>query len=149
VLELTMRIFASLLILFLFCGRAHGSEAPDALTLKSGGSIFEGRFKVQLSAAGQLDVAKSATPNSRARSIKRKLTRAQSGEIFLLASQSIDFRKGCGQVADGTNAGMTVTYGGINHSFSCQGAAKWPRGAATRKLLSAINRHLPAGLRVF
>ena len=144
-----MRILATLIVLLSACGCAHGGDAPDSLLLKTGGSIFSAAFKVQLSATGQLHLDKTATPNSRAVSFNRNLTAAQAQEILLLASKSNDFAQGCGQVADGTSAGMRVTYHGLEQTFSCQGSPDWPRGAATTKLLSAINRYLPRELQVF
>ena len=131
------------------CGCVQGSKAPDNLSLKTGGTIFEPSFSVKLSSAGQLAVEQSAVPSSPAKSLMLKLSAAQTGELFLLASQSKDFALGCGQVADGTSAGMRVVYNGVEQEFSCQGAPKWPRGAATGKLLSAINKHLPDDLRVY
>ena len=144
-----MRILATLIFLFLVSGCARGVDASDSLLLRTGGSIFSAAFKVELSASGQLHVGKTATPNSRAKSFNRKLNAAQTQEILLLASKSNDFVLGCGKVADGTSAGMKIIYHGIDRSFSCQGSPDWPRGAATSKLLSAINRYLPTDLQVF
>ena len=144
-----MRILAILIFLLSVFGCARGTDAPDSLSLKTGGSIFSAAFDVQLSASGQLRAGKTATPNTRAKTFTHKLNAAQTQEILLLASKSNDFALGCGKVADGTSAGMRVIYHGIEHTFSCQGSPDWPRGAATRKLLSAINRYLPPDLQVF
>ena len=148
-LELIMRMLALQLFTIGLCGCVQGSKIPDNLSLKTGGGIFEPSFSVKLSSSGQLDVAQSAVPSSPAKSLTLKLSAAQSSEIFLLASQSKDFALGCGQVADGTSAGMKIAYKGVVQTFSCHGAPKWPRGADTGKLLSAINKHLPDDLRVY
>ena len=144
-----MRIFAILALLLSAFGGAYGADAPNSLVLKTGGSIFHAAFEVRLSASGQLRVHKTSTPNSDAKTINKKLSAIQAQEIFLLASRSSDFALGCGQVADGTSAGMRITYRGTEQTFSCQGSPTWPRGATTRELLSAINQHLPHDLQVF
>ena len=144
-----MRIIATLIFLLSLCGVACAADAPDSLSLKTGGSIFASAFSVKLSASGKLNVEKTATPNERAKTFERQLSLAQSKEIFLLASQSSDFAVACDQVADGTGAGMRVTYEGVEKIYSCNNAAQWPVGAITTKLLATINRYLPKDMQVF
>lgn len=144
-----MRIIAILIFLLSLSGAASATDAPNSLVLKTGGSIFSSAFSVKLSASGELDVEKTATPNERAKAFKRQLSLARTRELFMLASQSSDFAVACDQVADGTSAAMRVTYEGIEKTYSCNGSAQWPVGTITTKLLATINRYVPKDMQVF
>lgn len=122
---------------------------PDALSLKTGGSPLDARFTVELSAAGLLKVHRGGPPHVEARTIELRIPSAETSALLSLASRSEDFPEGCGHVADGTAATMTVTYAGVRKTFSCIGAHRWPNGRSTREFLSALNRRLPAEMQVF
>ena len=143
-----MRILASLIVLLSLCSWAYASDLEGSLVLKTGGGIFEPAFTVSLSASGTLVASKTRTVNTAAKQFKRDLGSAQRDQIFALASESTDFAVGCGQVADGTSAGMKVIYKGSEHTFSCDNAPQWPIGRATAAFLKTLNRLLPKDMQV-
>ena len=147
-----MRILATVAISFLAvaCSATESGVLPsDSMTLNTGGAPFEAQFTVKLSASGLLNVRRYGPPNVTPRTIELRLSAIQTADLLSIASNSSDFSKGCGQVADGTSASMTVKYSGVERTFSCSGAPKWPVGSNTSTLLSTINKHLPKELQVF
>ena len=147
-----MRILATVALSFLAlgCTAAVTTALPsDTLRLRTGGAPFEAQFIVELSASGLLQARRFGPPHVVSREVELHLSTTQAAELLSLASQSIDFSAGCGQVADGTAATMSVTYSGAQQSFSCSGAPKWPIGSNTKAFLSTLNEQLPGDLQVF
>ena len=137
-------------LLALGCSAAKpGVSLPDTLTLKTGGAPFEAQFDVKLAASGLLSVRRYGPPQVTPKTIEIHLSTEQTAMLLSLAARSTDFSVGCGQVADGTMAAMTVTYAGAKQAFSCSGAPKWPVGNNVTAFLSTLNKQLPKDLQVF
>ena len=145
-----MHIFAivALIILSAGCTAAGPNASTDSLVLQTGGAAFEAQFETQLSADGMLRVRRYGPPHVTPRKVEKLLPAARAAALFSLAARATDFSAGCGKVADGTNAAMTVNYAGNKHTFSCTGASHWPTGKNTTTFLSTLNNDLPHDLQV-
>ena len=147
-----MRTFAASVLCILLAGCDPGPQelmSTDSLSLRTGGSPNDAQFTVEIAAKGLLRVHRFGPPHIKERTFELHLPAERVAALLSLASNSTDFSAGCGQVADGTAATMTVIYIGNRKSFSCTGAEKWPAGPSTLAFLSSLNQQLPKDLQVF
>ena len=126
------------------------ATAQPIMTLTTGGGGPGGaRFVVKLSASGRLHVAKESLPMTPSgftrRTLDRRLSPAARDEIVRLATAADDFDRDCRGIVDGTNASLVVR--GVQRT--CSGGGAWPAGPRTKRLLRAINRHLPEAMQVY
>jgi hypothetical protein len=140
------RVAAILLIAFM-C--SPGAYAESLRMYVGGGLPGSEAFDVSLH-AGRLIVTRSSLPITRrgltTSSVTGHLSASAEHDLVVVAQNAAtDFAQGCGAVADGTVASLSV---GGHELAQCQGAPQWPTGPRTRLLLRAINANLPTSIQV-
>lgn len=106
------------------------------------------RFTVTLSRAGDLTVVRESLERAAKRAVKR-LSPEAADALASMAELSLDFSTGCGTVADGTSARLTVETRSGPTTRLCEMAERWPLGEKTKLFLARINSYLPMDLHVF
>ncbi len=131
-------------------------EASDAvLEIRTGGGVTGPFFVLSLDAAGVLSVTKRSLPLSKkdgglsVHASQVTLAPETLAEVLSLAAAVDDFSEGCDVVGDGTSARMQLQAAGQVRRFECDNAAEWPVGAHSRRLIDALNGHLPPDFQLF
>ena len=135
---------------------AVASEKADSVALHlrtGGGPPGSDRFDVQLGESGHLSVVRRRLPMTATGLTETRyeadLPADQVQTLLTLAVAADDFSKGCGLVADGTDASLRVVRAGKETERTCEDASRWPVGSKARSFLDALNALLPSEMRVF
>lgn len=124
------------------------TTAGTRFQLQTWGMPGSPRFTVTLSGAGDLTVVREMLERAAKRAVKR-LSPDKAEALARMAELAIDFSSGCGGVADGTSARLTVEIESGPTTRLCERAGRWPLGEKTKSFIDSINSYLPMDLHVF
>ena len=136
-------------LLFLILPTATAASTPGTrFQLQTWGMPGSPRFTVTLSRVGDLTVVRELQERAAKRAVKR-LSPDKADALARMAEMAVDFSSGCGAVADGTSARMTVETQIGPTTRLCEMAGRWPLGEKTKLFIDSINSYLPMDLHVF
>ena len=137
------------LLAFSACGAELQPSTSSELELHVSGGFLGPEFAFTLSGHGVLMITRTDHASAPA-TWQKQLSSPERREIMQLAIRARDFNSGCDrEIPDGTNAALLVHSSGQELKQQISLCGRWPSGPKTAALLTAINRHLPSGFKVF
>ena len=133
---------------------ASQTVAQESLQIKTGGGVTGPFISLSLQSSGELSVTRESMPFADTKSglttieFEEHLDPAETARLFQLAQSATDFSQGCGLVAHGTDARLSLQLSQQRIDFECAGAIKWPTGPLTKSLVDSLNQRLPKKFQV-